>query len=119
MNREINGVRDIEVSDGDGSSGGDGAVGFADANGVITGGDGGLVVITSDGDGDVLGWIASIAVIDGDGEDSSTGFTVSEEVEVGFINGVGPVDGAVVGIGIGIRSVDGEGRLDGLLLSVG
>ena len=72
---------------------------------VINGrGDDWGIVITSDGDGDVLGGIASIAVIDGDGEDSGNGFPVSEEVEVGFINGVGPVDGAVVGIGIGIGS---------------
>ena len=60
---------------------------------------------------------AAIAVSDGDGEDGVDGLASGEEVEISLVDGIGPVDGAVVGIGR-VRC-DGESRLDRSLLSGG
>ena len=83
----------------------------------MNGGDGWSVVGAGDVDGDVLCGGAALAVCDGDGEDGVDGFASGEEVEIALSDGIGPSDGAVVGIGLicGNR----EGSLDSGLLSSG
>ena len=57
----------------------------------------------------------AVAVVHRDGECGGDRFTGGEEVQIPFADGVGPVDGAVVGVA-GI-SADGETSCDRRLLS--